>query len=84
MTAKRTMTAATARSRLGKAMVQHLVADFEANGADVIAKIRASKPLDYVKLVTNILDEEATADAALAPLYTIVERQIVSADHQDR
>jgi hypothetical protein len=83
MTAKKTMTPAMARSRLGKAMVQHLVADFEANGADVIARIRTSKPVDYVKLVTGILDEEAVTDATFAPLYNVVERQIVRPENPD-
>lgn len=83
MTERKKAPPATPRTRLNKALTKHLVADFEANGADVIAKIRTSKPIDYVKLVTTILDEEAEADAAFAPLYNIVERHIVRPDNQD-
>jgi hypothetical protein len=70
--------------RLNEALVRHLLSDFDANGADVIGKIRASKPLDYLKMITALLKEEASVDAALTPLYSIIERQIVAPDHSDR
>jgi hypothetical protein len=75
--------AVSARVRLNRALAKHLIADFEANGSEVVAKIRASKPLDYVKLVSSVLSEESIDDAKFAPLYNVVERHIVRPENSD-
>jgi len=76
-------TAGAARTRLNKALTKHLVADFDAYGAEAIAKLRKEKPVDYLKLVTAILEKEDGGEAVLGPSYNIVERQIVPPPNRD-
>lgn len=71
--------AARARMRLGQALTKYIVDDFIVHGAEVIAKMRNEKPLDYVKLVRTILEKEDAGAAAIDPGYTVIERQIVEA-----
>ena len=75
--------AARARTRLGQALTKHVVDDFTVHGAEVIAKVRNEKPLDYVKLVHTILEKEDAGAAANDPGYTVIERQIVEAGPRD-
>jgi len=75
--------AARARTRLGQALTKHVVDDFTVHGAEVIAKMRNEKPLDYVKLVHTILEKEDAGAAATDPGYTVIERQIVEAGPRD-
>src|SRR6187402_2547973 len=41
--------------RLGRALGEHMSDDFAAFGADLIAKLREDKPVEYMKLMTSIL-----------------------------
>ena len=83
MATKRTMAPAAARARLSDAMTKHLVTDFAAHGGEVIAKLRQEKPVDYVKLVTAILQKEDTGGAALDTTYNVIERRIIRPPHTD-
>ena len=69
--------AAQARTRLGRAMTQHLVDDFAAHGAEVIAKLRTDKPADYLKMISAVLEKEDAAAEAAAVAYNVVERRIL-------
>jgi hypothetical protein len=78
MMAQRTGRAvAAARLRLGDALTKHVVSDFSANGAEVVAKLRQDKPLEYVKLVQAILEKEDAGAAALNATYNVIERHII-------
>ena len=68
---------AAARQRLGTALTKHVVADFTASGAEVVAKLRKEKPLDYLKLVQAILEKEDADGAAADATYNAIERRIV-------
>jgi len=68
---------AAARLRLGDALTKHVVSDFSANGAEVVAKLRQEKPLEYVKLVQAILEKEDAGAAALNATYNVIERHII-------
>jgi len=46
------------RTKLGEAFISDLQADWIANGADVITKVRAERPADYLKVVASILPKE--------------------------
>jgi hypothetical protein len=76
MVQRKTPAAAT-RAKLSLALTKHLVSDFDEHGAEVIAKMRKEKPVDYVKLVTAILQKEDAGEAALEPTYNVVERRII-------
>lgn len=47
-----------ARSKLGEAFLQELVADFEANGKAAIVAVRENKPDQYLKVIASILPKE--------------------------
>ena len=83
MTQKKRAQPLSPRTKLSRALTKHLVSDFDAHGAEVIARMRADKPVEYLKLVTAILQEEDNNDASSGPTYHVIERQIVSAPDQD-
>jgi len=68
---------AAARLRLGDALTKHVVSDFAANGAEVVAKLRQEKPLEYVKLVQAVLEKEDAGAAAPKATYNVIERRII-------
>jgi len=79
MTPRTRRAVAAARLRLGDALTKHVVSDFAANGAEVIAKLRTDKPLEYVKMVQAILEKEDAGAAALNATYNVIERRIIEA-----
>jgi 2-keto-4-pentenoate hydratase len=66
-----------ARARLNNVLANHLIADFAANGGEVVARLRKDKPVEYLKMVTAILQQQAASETAQAPEYNVVERRIV-------
>ena len=66
-----------ARERLDQALTEHLVADFAEHGAEVIARMRREKPVDYIKMVNSVLEKQVASDAALTPTIKVIERRIV-------
>jgi len=62
---------------------QHLIADFAANGEEVVAKLRQEKPVEYMKMVNAILNQAGTPEAAKSTGYTVIERHIVRPDSPD-
>lgn len=46
------------RNKLGEAFIQALYEDFTEHGTDVITKVRAAKPDQYLKVVASILPKE--------------------------
>jgi hypothetical protein len=83
MTQKKRAAAASPRTKLRGALTKHLVTDFDAHGAEVIARMRADKPVDYLKMITAMLQQEDKNDPASGPTYNVIERQIVPAPHRD-
>jgi hypothetical protein len=83
MTQKKRTIPPSPRTKLRGALTKHLVSDFDAHGADVIAKMRTDKPVDYLKMITAMLQQEDPNDPASGPTYHVIERQIVQAPDQD-
>lgn len=52
-----------ARSKLGEAFIDALLADFEANGVQAIIDMRTDKAGDYVKVLASILPKELDVNA---------------------
>ena len=77
MTQRTGRAVAAARLRLGDALTKHVVSDLAVNGAEVVAKLRKEKPLEYVKLVQAILEKEDAGAAALNATYNVIERRII-------
>lgn len=69
--------------RLGRALGAHISDDFDAHGAEVIAKLRTDKPVEYMKLMTSILSG-AAKNAPVEPKYDVIERIIVRPEDPDR
>ena len=59
--------AASARERLNAALADHLIDDFKAHGAEVIAKLRKDKPAEYLKMVTTAFQNQGAVPAVRAP-----------------
>ena len=47
-----------ARSKLGEAFIEDMLADWEANGPAAIVKVRTDKPEAYLKVVASILPKD--------------------------
>ena len=63
-----------ARSKLGEAFVQDMLADWEEHGAKTIAKVREERPQDYVKVVASILPKDVNVN--VRPLEEMTDDQI--------
>lgn len=47
-----------ARNKLGEAFIEAMHADFEEHGTEVIARVRADKPDQYLKVIASILPKD--------------------------
>lgn len=70
-------TTANARTRLNRELTKHLIADFAAHGAEVIARMRKEKPVDYIKMVNAVLQKGDEDTDAMAGAIRVIERRIV-------
>jgi hypothetical protein len=43
------------RNKLSEAFLQALADDFEANGKEVVEKVRAERPQDYLKIIAAVM-----------------------------
>ena len=46
------------RNKLGEAFIDNLYQDWQANGAETIARVREERPQDYLKVVASILPKD--------------------------
>ena len=60
-------TGALARQRLNSVLANHLIQDFAANGAEVVAKLRQDKPVEY-RAIWPVEMSVEEADARLCEL----------------
>jgi hypothetical protein len=67
-----------ARSRLGEKFIEALASDFEEHGEAVIERVRVRDPVQYVKIIGNVLPREVVV-AALNVNATIDPSQIENA-----
>jgi hypothetical protein len=65
----------SARQRLNAALAEHLINDFTANGAGVIAKLRQDKPADYLRMVTTAFQTAGAPPVAATPAYNFGGRR---------
>lgn len=54
-----------ARSKLGEALIDALLADFMTHGAKSITDMREARPGDYVKVLASILPKEVDVSGAI-------------------
>ncbi len=52
------------RNQLGEAFVADLYADWQANGAETIARVREERPQDYLKVVASILPKNVNLNVS--------------------
>jgi hypothetical protein len=52
------------RNQLGEAFVADLYADWQANGADTIARVREERPQDYLKVLASILPKDVNLNVS--------------------
>ena len=53
-----------ARSKLGEAFIEAMLADFEKNGVKAIATVRLEHPEHYLKIIAAILPKEIAAEVS--------------------
>ena len=51
-----------ARNKLKASFLEILLADFEANGADAIRRVREEEPATYLKVIASLLPKEDTGE----------------------
>ena len=67
-----------ARSKLGEAFIDALLADWQTNGVQAIIKMRDEKAADYVKIVASILPKELSG-----PDGEAIQHEVKSLDTHD-
>ena len=65
-----------ARSKLTEQFLKAMLEDFEAHGIEAIAKVRADKPDQYLKVVAAIIPKEITGEDG-GPIPFISEIRLV-------
>jgi hypothetical protein len=55
------------RNKLSEAFLQALADDFDANGAEVIERVRQERPHDYLKVCASVMPRRLESARALAP-----------------
>lgn len=83
MTVRKSRRTGEPQERLARALGEHMSDDFDAFGAEMIAKLRTEKPIEYMKLMTSILSG-AVSEAAAKSKITVIERHIVDPQNPDR
>lgn len=77
-----------ARSRLGEAFLEDLMANWELHGIETIETVRTERPQDYLKVVASILPKELNVkvnelddltDDQLARQYAAIAESLVAA-----
>jgi hypothetical protein len=46
------------RNKVSEKLLEALAVDFDAHGKDVIEKVRADRPADYLKIVTSLVPKQ--------------------------
>lgn len=64
-----------ARSKLGEAFVQDMLADWSENGVAVIQSVRTEDPVQYLKVVAGILPKEM--NIKVSELDELTDEQLV-------
>jgi len=64
-----------ARSKLGEAFIEDMLADWEANGPAAIVKVRTEKPDAYLKVVASILPKDLNVN--FNPADTMTDEQLI-------
>ena len=65
-----------ARSKLGEAFLNELLADFQKHGPETIETVRKERPQDYVKVIASILPKEMTGEDG-GPIVAEIRRTLV-------
>jgi len=63
-----------ARSKLGEDFLAAMLDDFEAHGADAIARVREEDPSTYVRVIASLLPKEVKVDAN--PLKDVSDEEL--------
>jgi Family of unknown function (DUF5681) len=50
------------RNKVSEKLLEALASDFDAHGQDVIEKVRAERPADYLKIVASLVPKQMEID----------------------
>ena len=65
------------RNKLGEAFIDNLYQDWQANGAETIARVREERPQDYLKVVASILPRDM--NLKVSPLENMTDAELNAA-----
>lgn len=65
------------RNQLGEAFVADLYADWQANGAETIARVREERPQDYLKVIASILPKDV--NVKVSPFENMSDEELDAA-----
>lgn len=69
-----------ARSKLGEAFVDALLADWQKNGVQAVIDMREERPGDYVKVIASLLPKELSGpDGDAIPVNTLAAGKLSEA-----
>ena len=68
------------RNKLGEASSMTFYQDWQANGVDVIAKARADRPHEYLKVIASILPKDVNMNVSPFEHLTDDELELLSSD----
>jgi len=66
-----------ARARLNSVLANQFITDFAEHGGDVVAKLRQEKPVEYMKLMSAVLQQIGAEEPAQTPTYNVIERRVI-------
>jgi len=66
-----------ARARLNSVLANQLISDFAEHGGEVVAKLRQEKPVEYMKLMSAVLQQIGADEPAQTPTYNVIERRVI-------
>src|SRR5262245_5247998 len=68
-----------ARNKVTENLLEALASDFEAHGKEVIEKVRAERPHEYLKIVASLVPKQMEIDNIAQP-FAIIPQEIQSAE----
>ena len=72
-----------ARDRLNNVLANQFIADFSAHGGEIVAKLRKEKPVDYMKMMSAVLQQIGADGPAQTPTYNVIERRVIRPENSD-
>jgi hypothetical protein len=68
-----------ARNKVSEKLLEALAVDFDTHGAEVIEKVRADKPHEYLRIVASLVPKQMEIDSTAQP-FAVIPQELESAE----